>query len=198
MENIKNYNKHLFSFVVLNLFVLGMNQYLELEYKSINITDIKELLPIPSIAILSTYILNGLLPSNAKYRIVFFRWNDPLPASRFETLIKNDYRFTIDQVIEKYGPIPSSPKQQNIYWYQKIYKPHQDAEKVKEIHRSFLMTRDLTSICLMLIVVSILDLIFFKGSWIHLLIVILEFIFLRQVASNYGKRFVTTVISESI
>jgi hypothetical protein len=198
METLKNYQLHLFSFIVLNAMVIGVDSYFATEIKKLDAVTIKNLVLIPSISILLSIVFNGILTSNIKYRIVFLKWANPLPASRLQKIIKDDPRFNIEQVIEKYGPIPSDPKQQNIYWYQKLYKNHQDVEKVRDIHRLFLMTRDMTAISFLVLIVSILNVLFFNGTMIQILIVLVEYLLLRQVCCNYGNRFVATVVAESI
>jgi hypothetical protein len=198
MGNLKNYNTTLFSFVILNLLLVGLDSYLALSMDKLNTEMFVKLLPLTSIVILSTIILNGVLSSNLKYKLVFMRMNNPLPASRLQKTLSNDHRVSIDQVSEKYGPIPNEPKQQNIYWYQKIYKPNQDSEKVRDIHKKFLMTRDMTAICFMIFIFSILNTLILSGTWIHVFIIFGEYLIIRSVAANYGKRFAATAVAESI
>lgn len=198
METIKNYQLSLFSFIVVNAILIGFDSYYATEIKKFDATMVKQLVLIPSISVLISITFNGILTSNMKYRIVFLRWNNPLPASRFKKIVLNDTRFNIEQIIEKYGPIPNEPKQQNIYWYHNLYKSTQESEKVRDIHRLFLMTRDMTTIIFIILIIAILNVIFLKGSLIQIVIVFVEFILLRQVSDNYGKRFVATVIAEAI
>ncbi|WP_064091552.1 hypothetical protein [Rossellomorea aquimaris] len=198
MGNLKNYNATLFSFVILNLLLVGLDSYLALSMEKLNAETLIKLLPVSSIVILSTIILNGFLSSNFKYMLVFMRMNNPLPASRLQETLRNDHRVSIDQVSEKFGPIPNEPKQQNIYWYQKLYKPNQDSEKVRDIHKKFLMTRDMTAICFMILIFSILNTLLLTGTWLHIFIILGEYLIIRLVATNYGKRFVATVVAESI
>jgi hypothetical protein len=198
LETLKNYQIHLFTFIVINLIVIGFDNYFSTELKKFDLNIIKNIIAIPSISVLITYLLNGILPSSLKYKIVFLKWYNPLPASRIVKIIERDERFTIQQVIEKFGPIPSLPKEQNIYWFQKIYKNVQDIEKVRDVHRSFLLTRDLTAICTLILLISILNVIFLSGSLTQIIIVLVELLLLRQVASNFGKRFVATTVAESL
>ncbi|WP_106496142.1 hypothetical protein [Lentibacillus sp. Marseille-P4043] len=197
MRNLKNYNLTLLSFVIVNLLLVGLDNYLALSMDKLNQKTFIKLLPLSSIVILSTIILNGALSSNLKYKLVFLKVKNPLPASRLYETLNNDYRVTIDQISEKYGPIPKDPKQQNIYWYQKIYKPNQDSEKVYDIHKKFLMTRDMTAICFMIFMFSIVYTLF-SGTWLHMVVIFIELLVIREVAANYGKRFVCTVVAESI
>lgn len=198
LDTLKNYQIHLFSFILLNIIIIGFDSFLATETKNFDLNTVKKVLILPSTTILITYVLNGIFPSKFKNRIIYFRWSDPLPASRFKKIIEDDDRLTVQQVVEKYGPIPSNPKEQNIYWFQKMYKGVQGIEKVREVHRSFLLTRDLTAISILILLVSILNVVFLSGSLVQIIIVFIELLLLRQVSSNYGKRFVATVVAESI
>lgn len=197
MKSLKNYQPQLVTFIFINLILLGFDNYISLELKKIDINTLK-LVPIPSILILCTYIFNGILTSDIKYKIVFFRWKNPLPASRLQKVVENDPRINLELIIEKYGPIPNDPKKQNFYWYQKLYKVQQDVEKVRDIHRNFLMTRDMSAICFMILIISAITSLFSIISPIHVLIVLFEFLIIRRVSCNYGNRFVATVVAEAI
>lgn len=198
MENLKKYNTPLFTFVILNVLLVGFDSYFALSMDKLNFEKYIKLFSLPSIIILSTMILNGVLSSNLKFKLVFLRMSNPLPASRLlETLSKDD-RVSIEQITEKFGPIPTDPKQQNNYWYHKIYKPNQDSEKVRDIHKKFLMARDMTGICFMILIFSIINILILSGTWSHVSIILIEFFIIRLVAANYGKRFVATVVAESI
>ncbi|MFD1735406.1 hypothetical protein ACFSCX_02405 [Bacillus salitolerans] len=198
MENLKNYQPHIFAFIIINLLIIGIDNFLSIDIKNIDKPAIVRIVSMPSIAVLSAYVVNGLLTSEMKFRIVFFKWKNPLPASRLLKVIKKDSRFEIEQVIEKFGEIPIDPIKQNAYWYQKIYKINQDKEKIRDAHRNFLMTRDLTAICLIFFIASIINVILFSGSINQILIIFIEFFLLRYVASNYGHRLVTTSVAEAV
>lgn len=198
MPNIKKYKTMLFSFMVLNLMiVVGLDSFMAIIIDKITNEKLIKLFPLPSVIILTT-ILNGAFSSRFKERLVFLRWSTPLPASRLRKTLNDDHRFSIDQVKEKYGPIPDDPKEQNMYWYNKIYKPNQGLNKIIDVHKNFLMTRDMTAICFIILVFSTINAIFLTGNWLHVIIMFLEYLLLTLVASNYGKRFVATVVAESI
>lgn len=195
MEDLKRYNTILFSFLILNVVPVGLlDSYLPLILDNFNT---KKLIFLTSIILLSMVILNGVLSSDFKHKLVFMKMNNPLPASRLQKTLKNDQRVSIDQVSEKFGPIPDDSKQQNVYWYQKIYKPNQDSKNTR-YSQKFLMTRDMTAICIIILFFSILNTLFLSGTWLHILVILCEYFIVRLVAANYGKRFVTTVIAESI
>lgn len=199
MEDLKRYNTILFSFLILNVVLVGLlDSYLPLILDNFNTKKLIKFISLTSIILLSTVILNGVLSSDFKHKLVFMKMNNPLPASRLQKTLKNDQRVSIDQVSEKFGPIPDDSKQQNVYWYQKIYKPNQDSKKIQDIHKKFLMTRDMTAICIIILFFSILNTLFLSGTWLHVLVILCEYFIVRLVAANYGKRFVTTVIAESI
>lgn len=135
MEDLKRYNTILFSFLILNVVPVGLlDSYLPLILDNFNT---KKLIFLTSIILLSMVILNGVLSSDFKHKLVFMKMNNPLPASRLQKTLKNDQRVSIDQVSEKFGPIPDDSKQQNVYWYQKIYKPNQDSKNTRYSQKVF-------------------------------------------------------------
>lgn len=189
----------LFIFITSNLLiVIGLDSYLSFNTEKLNKEDVIDLIPLPSLILLSTIILNGLFTSEFKYKLVFLKTTNPLPGSRLQKVLENDDRFSINQVIEKFGPIPDNPKEQNIYWYQRIFSPNQNSEKVLDTHRNFLLMRDLTAICVVFILYSILNTLVFSGTWIYVIIFLIEYLIIRLVAVNYGNRLVTTTVAESI
>src|SRR5690606_23973690 len=73
------------------------------------------------IAPLILFALNGILSSNQKAILVFWRIKNPLPASRaFSVHAQKDTRVNMDQIRVLHHPLPSLPEQQNSLWY-KIY-----------------------------------------------------------------------------
>ncbi|MFC7320063.1 hypothetical protein [Halobacillus campisalis] len=198
MTNIKNYNISLISFVFVNLALLGLDSYLSIIYDNMKPELLLKSLPIPSIVTLLTLVLNGIIPSDYKYKLVFWRWSNPLPGSRLKKIINKDHRVSIDQISLKFGDIPDEPKQQNMYWYQKIFKPNQESEKILDVHKKFLLTRDITAISFMIFIISIVNAIIFNGTFIHIVIVLVEYITFSLVSSNYGRRFVATTIAEAV
>lgn len=158
----------------------------------------KELLPSGAVFVL-TSVLNELLTTNTKARIVFLRWNDPLPGSRaFTVYAKRDPRVDIASLTRQFGTLPTAPREQNALWY-KMYKSIGADPAVEEIHRNFLFTRDyaVASLLLLLVLGTL-------GFWmisslttagVYCLILLLQYILAGQAARNHGIRFVTTVLA---
>lgn len=139
------------------------------------------------------------LSPNTKARLVFWRWNNPLPGSEaFTRHARNDPRIDLSALEKQFSPLPESPNEQNQLWY-KIYRSVSDEASVIDVHKKFLLTRDYTALSFMMIfLLGISGLIYissFKTSVLYLLILILQYLFVRQAAKNNGTRFVTTVLA---
>ena len=104
---------------------------------------------VPSgIGIALTGIINAQLTSDVKARIVFLRWNNPLPGSEaFSKHIKCDPRIDVKALEKSHEPFPSDPDEQNALWY-KLYKSVESEPAVLQVHRAFLFARDYTSLSL--------------------------------------------------
>lgn len=200
----EEYSWKLWTFIILNFVIF----YVTFIGKYINFLEInqfwrhfvtKESL-IAFIAPVITIILNGILPTRAKETLVFWKLKNPLPGSKvFSELAKKDSRIDLRKLIQMYGEIPKSAKEQNQLWY-KIYKSHESKVAVLSSHRNFLFTRDLTGIsAVFLIVLPLVSLIAFGNSiqiLFYSLYVILQYLVLSIVARNYGNRFVCNVLAE--
>lgn len=143
--NLKNYHPYLVLFLLGNCIVMGIEKRI-FENFPFDYQNLIKVFPISAITFILSYVINGLIPSEFKAKIIFFRWNNPLPGTRLLKTIRLDSRFSINDITESFGPIPERAEEQNIYWYNKIYKPVQNTDKVQEVQRSFLLTRDLTII----------------------------------------------------
>lgn len=199
MTSLKNYNKILFIFVILNLipFIL-YHGYLPSSLEDFKDKTFSTPLPLSSIVGLSTVLLQGLLSNNLKNILVFKKIKNPLPGCRLSKVLKSDARVSLDQVVEKFGQIPTDPKEQNIYWYTEIYKSIEQSIKVDDAHQKFLMTRDMTAICVIILIFSIIHWLFFSGTFTYILFICIEYFFISLAAINYGNRFVATVITEAV
>lgn len=165
-------------------------------FKELNTKDGVFLLLSPIIAL----ILNGIVSSANKARLVFLRWKYALPGHRaFSDLIKRDSRIDINKLTAKMGKLPRKPTEQNSKWYS-IYKRYSNSVTVKQAHKAFLLSRDLCTISFLFTVIGSLG-IYFDGQnlkWTALFFIIMagHYITLAIVAQNYGKRFVCNVIAE--
>lgn len=144
-------------------------------------------------------IMNGVISSEWKFRLVFLKWNYPLPGSyAFSHYGKNDPRIDLLALENKFGELPSSPQEQNRLWY-KMYHSIRNETPIPKIHKDFLFSRDYTGL-------SFLCLIFFgtggfvlipstPTSILYLILLIVQYLVVRVAAKNYGVRLVTTVLA---
>ena len=144
------------------------------------------------------FIINGLISSDQKAIITFWRIKNPLPACRaFSVYAKKDDRVDFGKLESTYSPLPETAKEQNALWY-KIYKSFQENSVVKKSHKDFLLGRDLTSIALLFLFVGgIAGIILITGStkWWYLAFALIQYFILAVVAQNHGKRFVCNVLA---
>jgi len=114
--------------------------------KDINITELTQFEKyltaknsvIASFAPIISIVLNGLLSSNAKVILVFWRIKYPLPGSRvFSDLAKKDLRINLEKIREKYGYLPKDSIEQNKLWY-RIYKLHESKITILDSHKNYL------------------------------------------------------------
>lgn len=151
-----------------------------------------------SIAPLLLFLINGLLSSDQKAILVFWKLKNPLPGSEaFSKLSKEDNRIDRKKLKEIYGTLPKNPVEQNRLWY-KIYSKNNLDISVLESHRAFLLARDLTSMSfLFLVFIGISSLFFFDCplNLYYIVFLILQY-FLNVIgARNRGKRFVCNVLA---
>jgi len=92
------------------------------------------------VGIALTGVLNAQLSAEAKARIVFLRWRDPLPGSEaFTKHALSDPRIDMAALKATLGPLPVAPREQNALWY-KLYKTVGSEPAVSQVHRAFLFT----------------------------------------------------------
>ena len=144
------------------------------------------------------FIINGLISSDQKAIITFWRFKNPLPACRaFSVYAHKDDRIDFKKLENNFSPIPETAKEQNSLWY-KIYKTFQEDPVVKKSHKDFLLGRDMTSIALLFLVFGgVLGIFLITGStrWWYLLFASVQYGVIAIVAQNHGKRFVCNVLS---
>ena len=91
--------------------------------------------------------------------------------------------------------------EQNRAWY-RIYKTMENDTAVRQVHRDFLLLRDYTSLCAVFFVLygaaGFFVIPSMKVGLIYLLVLAAQFVFVRQAASNYGTRLVTTVLARRV
>lgn len=151
---------------------------------------------------LLTFILNGILSANVKAILVFWRYPNPLPGSRvFTRLALNDPRINLGNLSKTYGDLPHDPLAQNKLWYQ-IYLKNRPKVTVKESHKNYLLSRDITGISFILFLVFPVASFVIDGnqkvSGLYLLGLLVQFSVVSLVARNYGNRFACNVLAEEI
>lgn len=144
------------------------------------------------------FVLNGVVSSDQKATLCFWRFKNPLPACRaFSIYVDKDDRIDKSFLQTKYGIFPTSPKEQNSLWY-KIYKTHQENPVVKKSHKDFLLGRDLCSIAFLFLLfggVSMLIILHNNFKWLYFLYLVVQYLVLVIVAQNHGKRFVCNALA---
>lgn len=191
---------YLWTFFIFNaiiFFALFFASY----FKTI-LDNYNEMLTLRSSGILAAplilFIINGLLSSNQKAILVFWRLKYPLPGSRaFSVHGLKDTRVDMVQIANAHNPLPSTPESQNALWY-KLYKKNSSDIVVQKSHKDFLLARDLVAMCFLFIICTALPM-FFLGKWplnlFYFLFLVVEYFILIRVAQNHGRSFVCNVLA---
>lgn len=146
-----------------------------------------------------TLVLNGLLSADNKARLIFWRMRHPLPGCRaFSRHMHEDPRVDPKVVEARFGPIPEAPDDQNRLWY-KIYTAHSSEPSVTDAHRSYLATRDMTTLTVLFLLTFVPTSFFlaetrllwasYAGSMAAI------YLLASQAARNYGQRLVTSALA---
>jgi hypothetical protein len=144
-------------------------------------------------------VINGLLNAQAKARLVFWRWYDPLPGNRaFSQYVNLDPRIDVTALKSKLGPFPAKPNEQNALWY-KLYKSVEGDQRVLSVHRLFLLTRDYAGLAFMLLIVfggiGAFAMQTYSTALLYGAALLVQFVASAVAARNYGIRFVNTVLA---
>lgn len=164
-------------------------------------------LPLPkwSVVLPATFlivavgVINAFFSATAKARLIFLRWNHPLPGSRaFSKLAKTDTRIDLDKLRTKTGRFPKAPAKQNAVWYS-LYKSIENDPAVSQVHKSYLLTRDYAVFAVLLVpILGTLAFVQFPTSTMALSymgFLIVQFVLVVRAARTHGFRFVTTVLA---
>jgi hypothetical protein len=161
--------------------------------------DTQNLLPV-AFALTITAVINGVLSVSMKNRLVFLRWNCALPGHRaFSQYAKIDPRIEPADLPRLCGgAVPTEAIDQNRVWYQ-IYKSIENDPAVRQVHRDFLLLRDYTGISALFMacygLIGLYAIPSLRIALLYVLILIAQYMLVRQAASNYGIEFVTTVLA---
>lgn len=160
--------------------------------------DISKTIPLV-ITVFFVAVFNHALSPLMKFRIVFFRWNNPMPGSKaFSKYLYEDNRIDVNSLKERYPELPKLPVEQNSLWY-KWLKSVENHELINGIHKSFLLFRDTSTIALMLLLILPIIALYYGVETNHLNIYIafmtLQLLFIIVAARDRGIRLVTSVIA---
>ena len=144
------------------------------------------------------FVLDALWSSAAKARIVYWRWRHPLPGSRaFTVHLCAEHRANPDHIRKKWGVLPEGPIAQNRLWYQ-IYKSFSADISVREAHRAWLFSRDLTALALLFLCFFGVAALFSDASWtasgLYLAALAAQYAMVTIAARTQGIRFVQQVL----
>ena len=186
-----------FSFNVVLFYIIGLTQIItfsEIEIKSFITVRGVWVLIVPLIL----FVLNGVVNSDVKAILSFWRFKNPLPACRaFSYYTDKDDRIDKNYLKSKFGQLPTLPKEQNSLWY-KIYKKHQENPVVKKSHKDFLLARDIASVAFLFFLVGGISILFLTSEpikWIYIVYLLIQYIIFAVVAQNHGKRFVCNALA---
>lgn len=144
-------------------------------------------------------VVNGLLSSEAKARLVFWRWTYPLPGSfAFSWYAQRDPRIDLAALRRIVGEWPADPREQNVVWF-RLYRSVQNEPAVMHAHSHFLIARDYAALAVLML--PILGL---AGLWsmnstatagIYAGLLLLQYLIARVAAKNHGISLVTNVLA---
>lgn len=151
-------------------------------------------------AFVATVVLNSLLSPDVKARLVYLRWNDPLPGSRaFSYHATRDTRIDLAGLQRKLGHFPIAPADQNRVWYQ-LYKAVRNEPAVEHVHREALFLRDYTGLAALALVVLGAAAFLLAQSWQvasgYVGFALVQYVVVRLGAANAGVRMVRTVLAQ--
>lgn len=144
-------------------------------------------------------LLNSQLSTKTKERIVFWKWEHPLPGSRaFTWFLSRDYRIDSAALEARFGPFPVESADQNRTWY-RIYSTVRDEPAIATIRRSYLFARDYAAlIVLMLIFFGTIALFRLQSPLtfgIYIAVLATQYCLAVNAARKAAERWVTTAMA---
>jgi hypothetical protein len=204
-KNIKSVNrKYLVGYMILNwlaLLVISGRLSADLERIMNLYQNVSSLLGLSLVPL--SVIIEGLMSSDFKHKLVFWRISNPLPASRaFTEIAPRDSRIDMNKLeLLMANSLPLDPEKQNATWYG-LYKKCSSKEQVFDAHKSFLLTRDLAALSFVLIPLSLAAYLLWgiplEDMAIHLMVLAAVLLLATVASQNYGKRFVGNVLVETL
>ena len=199
------YRRHLHGFVALNALVFLALLSGEDMIAALRLGQLEGLISPKAVLGLVlpfvTLLLDGIVEADTKAVLVYWRRRNPLPGCQaFTKHGPADTRVDMAALERTHGPLPVAADQQNQLWY-RLFKAAENQPSVSQAHRSSLLTRDLASLSVALVPLgAILGATLRVGMlpWAVLVAVLaVQYLVLRKVAANNGRRFVTTVLAEA-
>lgn len=144
-------------------------------------------------------LLTGLLSHDAKARLVYWRFANPLPGSQaFTKHAKADARIDMKALEKNVGALPTEPGEQNAKWY-KLYRMVGDDPAVAHAHKLYLMYRDMAAMSLLLLPLVPAAL-WYAGAppvsrWIAGGLFAVQYLVCAISARHSGTRFVCNVLA---
>ena len=147
-----------------------------------------------------TIVLNSIIKPSLKEILVFWHIKNPLPGSRaFTELSPKDTRIDITKLRNLVGEFPDSPQEQNQLWY-RLYKKHMSKPTIEGYLQDYLLTRDLTALSFLFLVVFGIAIWLIntepKIKLIYAGLLIGQYLITRVAAKNNGERLVCNVLAE--
>ena len=152
-----------------------------------------------AVIILTKMVLLGLVPPNVRDRLVHLKWTNPLPgAAAFTRIGPGCSRVDLAAVDSKFGPLPEDPSEQDRLFY-RIYREHRDEIGVLDAHRSYLATRDIATINVLLLIPAPLLAWWMTGNGgraaLYALGLLVAYLLFAVAAKNYAERMVQNVLA---
>lgn len=193
-------NAALWLFLILNLGIFAFLFFTETllrlpeSYKSLTTIRSLGILLAPFVL----FVLNGLITSNQKAILVFWKLKNNLPGYRaFTKYAIEDGRINIKKLAAVYGQLPKIQRDQNLLWY-KIYRNNKDEIVVQKSHKDFLLAADLASLTFLFLVVLAIPAVLISDDsfrWLYLIIIFVEYLLMVRLAQTYGVEFVKNVLA---
>lgn len=193
----------LFGLVVANLavfYLLASSADLSVAGLKAAIADTKNLLAMTGVGALAVIsILDGIIPSSWKERLVFWRWRDVLPGHRAFTVHgPADARVDMTALKKQLGELPAAPGEQNRIWY-RLFKQCDTRPEVAPTHRSYLFSREYTTISVVFLIFAGLSgfavLPDIRTASIYVAALVAQFIVASLSARHHGTRMVTNTLA---
>ena len=142
--------------------------------------------------------LNSQLKPIIKERLVFWRWDHPLPGTRaFSEVMNSDARINPAALLAHQNPLPTDPAEQNRLWF-RWYQDFKDDPSILNVHRQYLLFRDWSSLSLLLAPVFWFVSLF-QMSWplsvIVASVMLFQYLLVMVAARNQAERFVASVLA---